>query len=324
MAKITRQRLPRDLGQRAGHLDPGRAAADDDKGQQLLTSLRIRLAFCMHEREEHTAADGQGILERLESRGERMPFVVAEVRVGRAAGHNQIVVRELAVGQYQALPLAIDAVDLRQQYLGIGLMPQNPSNRGGNVARRQRCHRHLIQQRLEDVMVAAIDDGQPDAGVAQGAGGIQATESTADDDDMGNRHGKATRASWYHCATHATDKGAFQPRMTRITRIVGVDLTKHVSTSNKQAQHFATYDPCCPCAPWLVWSVCSVARVVRVMRGWCNPWGSSAEGDDHPPCPVERSGGGSGGTHGGSCGLHGDIGGIAGAQPLVDSLRERV
>ncbi len=54
-------------------------------------------------------------------------------------------------------------------------------------------------------MVAAIDDGQPDAGVAQGAGGIEAAESTADDDDMGNRHGKATAASWYHRPRPATD-----------------------------------------------------------------------------------------------------------------------
>ena len=55
-------------------------------------------------------------------------------------------------------------------------------------------------------MVAAIDDGQPDAGVAQGAGRIETAESTADDDDMGNRHGKATDV--LHGTTargHATD-----------------------------------------------------------------------------------------------------------------------
>ncbi len=119
MAKVPRQRLPRDLRQRAGHLDPGRAAADDDERQQLLAPLRIRLAFGMLEREEHTAADGQGVFERLEPRRQRLPFVVAEVGVRRAARHDQVVVGQLAVGEYQSLPLAIDAADLRQQHLDI-------------------------------------------------------------------------------------------------------------------------------------------------------------------------------------------------------------
>ena len=162
-------------------------------------ALRIRLALGTLEREEHTAADVERVFERLEPRRQWLPFVMAEVGVRRAARHDQVVVGQLAVGEYQSLRRWRSTPRTSASSTStLRLTPQNPPNRRGDVARRQRCHRHLIEQRLEDVMVAAIDDGQLDASVAQGAGGIEAAESTADDDDMGNRHGKATAASWYH------------------------------------------------------------------------------------------------------------------------------
>jgi hypothetical protein len=37
--EVTRQRAPRDVGQRAGQLDAGRPAADDDEGQPVRASL---------------------------------------------------------------------------------------------------------------------------------------------------------------------------------------------------------------------------------------------------------------------------------------------
>ena len=92
MAEVARERLARDLGERAGHLDAGRTAADDDERQQRGALRRIALALGALERQQHAAADLERVLERLQSRRDDPPLVVAEVGVRRAGGEDQIVV----------------------------------------------------------------------------------------------------------------------------------------------------------------------------------------------------------------------------------------
>ena len=48
---------------------------------------------------------------------------------------------------------------------------------------RQRRRRHLIEQRLKDVVVMAIDHGHVHVGGRERAGGVQPAKSAADDDD---------------------------------------------------------------------------------------------------------------------------------------------
>ena len=89
-----RQRVLRDLGHRAGHLDAGRAAADDDEGQpgvaRSASSLRALGAL---EGADHAGADRRR--RRPASSGPARcarPLVVAEVAVGGAGGDDQVVV----------------------------------------------------------------------------------------------------------------------------------------------------------------------------------------------------------------------------------------
>ena len=102
------QGLTRDLGERAGDLDAGRAAADDDEGQPLAAVLRI-VALGHLVGEQHPAADLERVLDALEARGEWRPLLVAEVGVGRARGEDEVVVGELAVGQEELLRGELDA-----------------------------------------------------------------------------------------------------------------------------------------------------------------------------------------------------------------------
>ena len=94
VAEVLRQRVARDLGERAGHLDAGRTAADDDERQLRGAARGIRLTLGALEREQHAAADLERVFERLQPGRVRPPVVVAEVRVRRAGGDDQVVVGE--------------------------------------------------------------------------------------------------------------------------------------------------------------------------------------------------------------------------------------
>ena len=92
-SKSRRKRVARQLGDLAGHLHAGRSGPDDRERQPGGTAVRVGLRFGRLERAENPAPDGQRALERLDLGRELAPFVVTEVRVCRAAGHDQRVVR---------------------------------------------------------------------------------------------------------------------------------------------------------------------------------------------------------------------------------------
>ncbi len=55
----------------------------------------------------------------------------------------------------------------------------------GDVSRGQACHRHLIEKRLEEMVVASVDDRHPHRRAAQPLGRVEAAEAAPDDDDVG-------------------------------------------------------------------------------------------------------------------------------------------
>src|SRR5205814_5116779 len=94
LAEVAAQRIPGELGDLPGHLDAGRAAADDDERQPASPLLFVGLDLGGLERAEDPVADRERARERLQLRRVRSPVVVAEVRVLRSAGDDQRVVVE--------------------------------------------------------------------------------------------------------------------------------------------------------------------------------------------------------------------------------------
>ena len=186
MPEVAGERLPRDLGERARHFDAGRPAADDDERQQRRPLRRIALALGALERQQHAPPDLERILQRLQARRDRPPLVVAEVRVRRPGRDDQEVVVERAVGQQQSIALAVDPDGLGEQHLDVLLPAQDPADRRGDVARRERRHRHLVEQRLEHVMVAPIDERHLHRLPAQRPGGVQPAEPSANNHHSGH------------------------------------------------------------------------------------------------------------------------------------------
>jgi Protein of unknown function (DUF1254) len=120
---------------------------------------------------------------RLEARGPSRPFLMAEIAVGGPARHDQVAVtngRAVADADLPALLVDLVHVAIKNPYR----IPrtQDLPDRFGNVRRRQRGGRNLIQQWLEEMVVVPVDDDGVDAGPAKPARHLEAGKSCADHD----------------------------------------------------------------------------------------------------------------------------------------------
>ena len=86
-SEVAPKRIPADFGKRAGDFDPGRAASHHHESQQRRPHGRIDLSLRSLEGEEDTAPDFERVLDALEARGERLPFVMPEVGI-RITSYN--------------------------------------------------------------------------------------------------------------------------------------------------------------------------------------------------------------------------------------------
>ena len=104
VAEVGRQRVLRQFGDGAGEFDAGRTGADDDEGQKRRAPLRIALALGALEGHQNAPPQRGGVLQRLQARRERLPFVMAEIGVPRAGGeHQRVVGQRVAVIEQHAL-----------------------------------------------------------------------------------------------------------------------------------------------------------------------------------------------------------------------------
>ena len=183
-AEVDRDRVARDLRDRACHLDAGRAGADDDEREQAgALGLVVRQLRAL-EGEQNAAADARGVFDALQARRELRPFVMAEIRMRGAGRDDELIVGDRGGGRLD-LPIGgVDAGDFRHQHGGIALVAQDGADRPGDLGGRERRGRHLIEQRLEAVMVLPVDHRDVDRDAGERRGGREAAEAGADDDDV--------------------------------------------------------------------------------------------------------------------------------------------
>ena len=185
VAEFRFQGVAGDFGDGAGHLDPGRSAADDHEGGQGGIRLAFAGQFGAFEGGEDAPADGERVLDALQAGREGFPIVVAEIGVRGAGGYHQLVIGDGPVlGQGQAR-LRVDARHAAHQHPRIGLGLEQVADRPGDLRGRQGGCRNLIKQRLEGVMVPGVDHHHLDRRLGQGPRRLQAREPRADDDHTG-------------------------------------------------------------------------------------------------------------------------------------------
>jgi hypothetical protein len=183
--EVLAERVPRDLGERSRELDAGRSAADNHERQQTALLVGGRLAFGCLERQQDTPPDVERIVERLQARRARRPLGVSEVRVCGAGGNDQEVERDRGTFVEEHPHSGhVDVGGVGEQHRDVLLMAQHPADRRRDVARRQRGGGHLVEQRLEQMVVVAIEQRDANRCARQRARGVQAAEPAAENHDM--------------------------------------------------------------------------------------------------------------------------------------------
>jgi hypothetical protein len=117
------------------------------------------------------------------------PVIVPEIRVGGPGRDHQVIVSNRPRTGVHATRVDIDASHLLHPHGDVALPAHDVPQRRGDIGAGQRRTGHLVQQRLEHVMVGAIDQRHAHRRVRQGAHGFQATEAAAENHHVGLSHG---------------------------------------------------------------------------------------------------------------------------------------
>jgi hypothetical protein len=149
------------------------------------SGLEVLIALRCFECFEHAPPNLRRLRQRLQARCVPLPFLVTEIGVLRAGREQQIVVLELAAVGHDRAAVDIDALGLGLQHADIAHMREQAADRDRDIRGAERRHRDLVQQRLEQMMILAIEQRHSHAGhVAQPLGRIDARETRADDEDL--------------------------------------------------------------------------------------------------------------------------------------------
>jgi len=176
-------------------LDSGRPTADDREGEGGLVEV-VRLRCGALELGEHVAAQRCGVLDGLHRQGVFLDARDAEPAGLRAGGDDQVVVgqRRPRVHVHET-SVEVDFLDGCPPEVDILVVLEDAPHGQGDVGGTQTGSRHLIQQRLEHVVVPLVDDGDVDRQVGQAGAGADAAETGPDHDDLRRIHAVIVRRS---------------------------------------------------------------------------------------------------------------------------------
>ncbi len=119
-----------------------------------------------------------------------------EIGMGGPRGQDEEVVRHLAVAQDEALVAKIHSGGVGEEDGRVALPPQDVAQGRRDVRRGEPGRGHLVEERLEDVMVVVIDEGDADGGAAEGSRRGEAGETPAHDDDVRSGRWRGGHRSW--------------------------------------------------------------------------------------------------------------------------------
>ena len=218
VVKVVAQDVAREIGDRARQLDAGRPAADHDEGQEPPPLVADRaVALGRLEGQQHPPPHLERVVEILEARG-----VSAPSRRGRSSWCARRPRRSDSRSRARRRRRARPA----RRQIEAGRRPPAARRRcGGGAApsgsdTRCRCRqprqRHLIEQRLEQVVVQAIDDRHLDGLVTERPGRGEAAEPGPDDHDARRPRLRLRGSHPKASAPSATDLG---PRPVRNARV---------------------------------------------------------------------------------------------------------
>ena len=109
---------------------------------------------------------------------------MAKIAMRRARREYEMIVTDLAAIDRDRAPRCVDARHRSPQHANGVAVAKQSADRKGDVAGREAGRRDLIEERLEQVIVVAIDQCDVDRLILQVARASQAAEPGADDYDV--------------------------------------------------------------------------------------------------------------------------------------------
>jgi hypothetical protein len=151
-----------DFGNGSGHFNARGACTDNDKSQGGLAILGIVKALSGFESGEHASAQFECVFEAFQPRGEPLPMIISKVRVACAGAKQQVIVGEGGVIELKCLVCEIDRTDMIEENLDVFLFVENMADRSGDLGWGKSCGSDLVEEGLEEMMIATIHEGDAD------------------------------------------------------------------------------------------------------------------------------------------------------------------
>ena len=187
--KVPAQSRGRHLRQRCRQFDAGRSRADQDK-RHLPSALVLVVGRFRHlVRTQNFRSYRFGVRDRFQAWSVLGKFVMTEIARLHAGGDHQIVKAYFLDPDARTIGVngsgsQIDADNFAQDHRNILLLRFKLPNRRRNLGRRKDRRRHLIQKRLENVMIAPINHDDFGIAMAQRFCCRNSREAPADDNDL--------------------------------------------------------------------------------------------------------------------------------------------
>ncbi len=177
----------RQLGDLPGDLDTRRSASHDDEGHPGTAGFGVILGLGHLEGPEDAATQLEGVVDRLHSWCEARELVVTEVGLPCSGGDDQAVERMRAsrvvgTGRGHRPLRQVKMGHGRELDLDVVVLAQDPADRGRDLSLGEDSGRELVQQRLEQVIVDAVDQGHLHRSPLEEPCGEEAAEATAHND----------------------------------------------------------------------------------------------------------------------------------------------
>ena len=103
--------------------------------------------------------------------------------MARAGRDDKVIIGQPHIRQDDFLRAGVDVGNRAEDGSRIGLTAENAADRAGDIGRRQARRGDLVEERLEKMIVAAIDDGDVRRAAAERPRRAQAAKSGAENDD---------------------------------------------------------------------------------------------------------------------------------------------
>jgi hypothetical protein len=185
MTKVSTQRLMCDLTEGAGELDAGRATPNYDKSQKRSLFNWVALKLSLFEKRENSPADLDSVLDGFQARRLRLPLLVTEIIWARTRRHNEKIKGEaFPVFEHDEFFSNINRRDLPKQNGRILLPFEGGSEGDRDVRGREASGRYLVEKRLKEMEVSAVDQRYVRFDMTQSFRHGQPAESTSYNHDL--------------------------------------------------------------------------------------------------------------------------------------------